>query len=106
MTVVEPTESSVLDGSGLLRLYIAGQSPKSIKALANLRRLREQHLGSRYTIEVVDLAEHPRRAAEDEILAIPTLVRRLPIPVRKIIGDLSDAKRVIAGLDLLPERSR
>lgn len=85
-----------------LRLYVAGQSPKSLKALANLRRLCEEHLDGRYEIEVVDLVEHPRLAAGDEIIAIPTLVRRLPEPMRKIIGDLSDSERVIVGLQLLP----
>ena len=86
-----------------LRLYVAGQSPKSLKALASLKRLCEERLESRYEIEVVDLVEHPRLAAGDEIIAIPTLVRRLPAPMRKIIGDLSDWERVIVGLQLLPE---
>jgi circadian clock protein KaiB len=84
-----------------LRLYVAGQSPKSLRALANLKRLCDQHLDSDYEIEVVDLLEHPRLAAGDEIVAIPTLVRRLPKPMRKIIGDLSDPERVIVGLQLL-----
>jgi circadian clock protein KaiB len=86
-----------------LRLYIAGQSPKSLKAMTNLKRLCEEHLQSRYEIEVVDLIEHPRLAAGDEIIAIPTLVRRLPEPMRKIIGDLSDSERVLVGLQLLPK---
>jgi circadian clock protein KaiB len=86
-----------------LRLYVAGQSPKSLKAHVNLKRLCEQHLHSRYEIEIVDLVEHPRLAAQDEIIAIPTLVRWSPRPVRKIIGDLSDSARVIAGLQLVPE---
>lgn len=84
-----------------LRLYVAGQSPKSLKALANLRRLCEENLPTRYEIEVIDLLEHPLLAAGDEIMAIPTLVRRLPEPMRKVIGDLSDAERVIVGLQLL-----
>ena len=84
-----------------LRLYVAGQSPKSLKAMANLRRLCKQHLDGRHEIEVVDLVEQPRLAAGDEIIAIPTLVRRLPEPMRKIIGDLSDSERVIVGLQLL-----
>lgn len=84
-----------------LRLYVAGQSPKSLKALANLKRLCEEHLDAHYEIEVVDLVEQPRLAAGDEIIAIPTLVRRLPEPMRKIIGDLSDSERVIVGLQLL-----
>ncbi len=84
-----------------LRLYVAGQSPKSLKALANLKRLCEDHLQLRYEIEVIDLADDPRLAMEDEIIAIPTLVRKLPEPTRKIIGDLSDSERVIVGLELL-----
>ncbi len=83
-----------------LRLYVAGQTPKSIKALANLRKLCEAHLAGRYEIEVIDLLENPRLAAGDQILAIPTLVRKLPTPVKKIIGDLSDEYRVLVGLDL------
>lgn len=85
-----------------LRLYVAGQSPKSLKAFANLVRLCEEHLESRYDIEIVDLIENPQLAAGDEIIAIPTLVRRLPAPMRKIIGDLSDVDRVLVGLQLLP----
>ena len=85
-----------------LRLYVAGQSPKSLKALANLKRLCEEHLHSRYKLEVVDLVEHPRLAAGDEIIAIPTLVRLLPVPMRKVIGDVSDPESVIVGLQLLP----
>ena len=84
-----------------LRLYVAGQSPKSLQALANLKRLCDTHLDSDYQIEVVDLVEHPRLAAGDEIVAIPTLVRRLPDGMRKIIGDLSDPERVIVGLQLM-----
>ncbi len=80
---------------------MAGQSPKSLTALANLKRLCEERLDSRYEIEVVDLVENPRLAAGDEILAIPTLVRRLPEPIRKVIGDLSDSERVLVGLQLL-----
>lgn len=83
-----------------LRLYVAGQSPKSLRALANLKQLCEVHLAGRYDIEIVDLVEHPRLARGDEILAIPTLVRRLPAPIRKIIGDLSDTERVLVGLQL------
>ena len=84
-----------------LRLYVAGQSPKSLRALSNLKRLCAEVLDSRYEIEVVDLVENPRLAAGDEIIAIPTLVRRLPEPMRKIIGDLSNSERVIVGLQLL-----
>lgn len=89
-----------------LRLYIAGQSPKSLRAVANLQRLCEEHLAGRYEIELVDLVEHPSMADDDDILAIPTLVRRLPEPLRKIIGDLSDVGRVLVGLRLRPDSSR
>jgi circadian clock protein KaiB len=88
-----------------LRLYVAGQSPKSIAAFANLKRLCEEHLAGRYTIEIVDLLEHPQLAAGDQILAIPTLVRKLPEPLRKIVGDLRNTERTLVGLDLKPERS-
>ena len=83
-----------------LRLYVAGTSPKSLEAFNNLRQLCETHLASRYEIEIVDLLEHPRLARGDEIIAIPTLVRKLPAPMRKIIGDLSDTERVLVGLQL------
>jgi circadian clock protein KaiB len=83
-----------------LRLYVAGQSPKSLKAFANLTRLCEEHLRDPYDIEIVDLVANPQLAAGDEIIAIPTLVRRQPSPMRKIIGDLSDVDRVLVGLQL------
>jgi circadian clock protein KaiB len=85
-----------------LRLYVAGQTAKSIAAFANLQRICEEHLAGRYRIEVIDLLERPQLAQGDQILAIPTLVRRLPTPIRKIIGDLSNTERVLIGLDLLP----
>lgn len=85
-----------------LRLYVAGQSPKSLRAFANLMRICDEHLDSRYNVEIVDLLENPTLAAGDEIVAIPTLVRRLPSPMRKIIGDLSDSDRVLVGLQLRP----
>lgn len=85
-----------------LRLYVAGQSPKSLTAFANLKRLCEEHLAGQYTIEVVDLLKHPQLAEGDQIIAIPTLVRKLPEPVRKIIGDLSSTDRVLVGLQLRP----
>jgi circadian clock protein KaiB len=83
-----------------LRLYVAGQTRKSTAAVANLRRLCEEHLPGQYQIEVIDLVEHPHLAEGDQILAIPTLVRKLPNPIRKIIGDLSNLDRVLVGLDL------
>jgi circadian clock protein KaiB len=85
-----------------LRLYIAGKTPKAILALENLERICEEHLAGRYEIEVIDLLEHPQLAAGDQILALPTLVRKLPPPIRKIIGDLSDTERVLVGLDIQP----
>lgn len=85
-----------------LRLYVAGQTPKSLAAFANLKSLCESHLKGRYRIEVIDLVEQPKLSKGDQILAIPTLVRKLPQPVRKIIGDLSDTDRVLIGLDLRP----
>jgi circadian clock protein KaiB len=85
-----------------LRLYVAGPTPKSIAALANLKRLCESHLAGRYRIEVVDLLSQPHLARRDDIVVVPTLVRMLPSPIRKIIGDLSNVERVLVGLDVLP----
>ena len=85
-----------------LRLYIAGQTPKSVTALKNLRRICEEHLAGKYRIEVIDLLKTPQLAAGDQILALPTLVRRLPEPIKKIIGDLSNEERVLVGLDVKP----
>jgi circadian clock protein KaiB len=83
-----------------LRLYVAGVTPRATAALANLKKLCEDHLAGRYQIEVVDILRNPRLAAGDQILAIPTLVRKLPPPMKKIIGDLSNEERVLVGLDL------
>jgi circadian clock protein KaiB len=83
-----------------LRLYVAGQTPRSIAAFANLKTICEEHLSGRYTIEVVDLIKHPQLAAGDQIVAIPTLVRKLPEPIRKIVGDLRDTERALVGLQL------
>ena len=83
-----------------LRLYVAGRTPKSVQAFANLKRICEEHLAGQYRIEVIDLLEHPQLAQGDQILAVPTLVRKLPEPVKKIIGDLSNTERVLVGLDL------
>ncbi len=87
-----------------LRLYVAGQTPSCVAALRNLERICKEHLGASYRLEVVDLLVHPRLAAGDQILAIPTLVRRLPEPVRTIIGDLSNEERVLVGVDLRPRK--
>jgi circadian clock protein KaiB len=89
-----------------LRLYVAGQAPKSLRAFANLKMLCEEHLPGRYEIEVIDLVDDPALARSDDIVAIPTLVRRLPLPLRKIIGDLSNTERVLVGLRLYPESAR
>jgi circadian clock protein KaiB len=88
------------DDKWVLRLYIAGQSPKALTALANLKKICEEQLEGKYDIEVIDLLINPQLGNEDQILALPTLVRKLPVPVRKIIGDLSDTERVLVGLDL------
>ena len=85
-----------------LRLYVAGQTPKSIAAFDNLKRLCEEHLAGRYEIEVIDLLVNPTLAAGDQILAVPTLVRKFPEPIRKIIGDLSNEGKVLVGLDVQP----
>ena len=85
-----------------LRLYVAGQTPRSVAALANLKKLCETHMAGHYEIEVIDLLKNPKLAAGDQILAIPTLVRRLPTPIKKIIGDLSNEARVLVGLDVRP----
>ena len=87
-----------------LRLYTAGQSPKSLAALSNLKRICDEHLAGRYSIEVIDLMKNPRLAKDDEIVAIPTLVRKLPAPLRKIIGDLSNTERALVGLQLRPHK--
>lgn len=93
-------ESGALVESYNFRLYVAGQTPKSIAAVANLKRLCDEHLQGRYNIEVVDLVQNPRLAQTDQIVAIPTLVRHLPEPIKRIIGDLSNADRVLTGMGL------
>lgn len=90
-------------GSWLLRLYIAGQTPKSLAAISNLHRICDEHLANLYQIEVIDLLEKPQLAEGDKIIAIPTLVRKLPEPMRKIIGDLSDTEKTLVGLQLKPK---
>lgn len=109
MTTDDPlgTEAATSEGrlqeTVVLRLYVAGQSPKSVLAIENLRRVCAEYLPGRYTIELVDLMEQPKLAKGDEIIAVPTLVRRLPEPIKKIIGDLSDTEKVLVGLQLRPE---
>ena len=92
----EPSGGEVMD----LRLYVAGQTPKSLAAVSNLKRICSEYLNKRYRIEVIDLTKNPALARDHQILAIPTLVRSLPVPIRKIIGDLSDTEQVIVGLDI------
>lgn len=89
----------------ILRLYVAGRSARAIAALRNLEAICEEHLAGRYRIEVIDLLEQPQLARGDQIVAVPTLVRHLPPPMKKIIGDLSNEERVLVGLDLRPRRS-
>lgn len=89
-----------------LRLYVAGQTARSLTALANLRKICREHLEGRYRIKVIDLLDHPQLARGDQILALPTLVRRLPEPIRKLVGDLSDIERALVGLDLRPRSAK
>lgn len=100
---VEYGDTLMPDGFWTLKLYVTGQSPRSLAAFANLKRICAEHLAGRYSIEVIDLLEHPQLAAGDQIIAIPTLIRKLPTPMRKIIGDLSNTDRVLVGLDLRTE---
>ncbi|MCV2485224.1 circadian clock KaiB family protein [Flavobacterium sp. SH_e] len=88
-----------------LLLYIAGQTPKSIKALENIKKYAEEHLKGKYSIEIIDLLKNPQLAEGDQILAVPTLVRKFPEPIRKIIGDLSNEERVLVGLNIKPIKS-
>ena len=99
-TVQDGKESEQCKEVYILRLYVAGQTRKSLAAFANLKKICEEHLEGRYKIEVIDLLENPQLAKGDQILAIPTLVRQLPPPLKKIIGDLSDTEKVLVGLDL------
>ena len=98
---VEPTD--IQSETYLLRLYVAGKTPKCMAAFVNLKKICEEHLAGKYRLEVIDLLENPTLASGDQILAIPTLVRRLPEPIRKIIGDLSNTERVLIGLDILQQ---
>lgn len=97
-----PDDSNPDTDTWELRLYVAGRTPKSIQAFDNLKRICEEHLPGRYKIEVIDLLENPRLAKEDQIVAIPTLVRKLPDPIRRVIGDLSNIEKTLVGLQLRP----
>ena len=98
-----PSESAAETESWNMRLYVAGQTPKSLHALVNLKKICDEHLAGKYHIEIIDLLENPQLASSDQILAIPTLIRKLPQPLRKIIGDLSNVERVLVGLDIRPQ---
>lgn len=102
-----PPQTVEADGDDYydLRLYVAGQTPKSLAAFTNLKQLCERYLAGKYRVEVIDLMKKPQRAKDDQIIAIPTLVRRLPAPIRKIIGDLGDRERTLIGLELWERRS-
>ena len=99
--IIKGKTVSAVNDKWVLRLYVAGQSPKALTAFANLQKICEEQLERKYSIEVIDLLLNPQLGNEDQILALPTLVRKLPVPVRKIIGDLSDTERVLVGLNLL-----
>ena len=99
MTYFDDSDQTMV-GQWRLRLYVAGQTPKSVTAFANLKKLCEEYLQGQYQIEIIDLLQHPELAKQDRILAIPTLVRRLPPPMRQIIGDLSNQEKVLLGLDI------
>jgi circadian clock protein KaiB len=99
---VEENMETIEKDKWVLRLYVAGKTPKALTAFTNLKKICEEKLKGKYSIEVIDLLINPQLSAEYQILALPTLVRKLPVPVRKIIGDLSDTERVLVGLDLLP----
>ena len=104
-TTIEALERLAADSRDqkyVLRLYVAGQTPKSITAFANLKKLCDEHLSGRYEIEVIDLLQNPQLAKGDQIVALPTLVRKLPQPLKKVIGDLSDSQKFLVGLDLQP----
>ncbi|HKI74509.1 MAG TPA: circadian clock protein KaiB [Pseudomonadales bacterium] len=100
----QPTEKQAPDIAAsehyILKLYVAGQSPKSVHAIANLKKICEENLHGRYELEVIDLYQQPQLAQGDQIIAVPTLIKRLPPPLRRIIGDLSDTERVLVGLDV------
>ncbi len=95
-----PSRKKPVSDTFRLKLYVAGQTPRSLAAVANLQKLCEEHLAGKYSIELVDLSQNPQLARGDQIVAIPTLVRRLPPPIKKIIGDLSNTERVLVGLQL------
>lgn len=100
--ITRKRSEKMTDDKWILRLYVAGQTPKALTAFTNLKKICEDQLSGKYSIEIIDLLINPHLGSEYQILALPTLVRKLPVPVRKIIGDLSDTERVLVGLDLFP----
>lgn len=102
----KPTKRRAADNVIELRLYVAGQTPKSLAAISNLKRICDEYSPAQYRLEVIDLAKNPALARDHQILAIPTLVRSLPVPIRKIIGDLSDTERVVVGLDIAGSKEK
>lgn len=100
----EPKNPGIEKERWILRLYVAGQTPKSITSFSNLQKICKEYLAEKYELHVIDLLENPQLAAGDQILALPTLVRQLPSPMRKIIGDLSNTERVLIGLDIIPKK--
>lgn len=102
----DPPEAADAAGSWILRLYVAGQSPRSLRAVANLQRICAEDLDARYRLEVIDLYQQPELAQCEQVVALPTLIKRLPEPQRSIVGDMSNTERVLVGLDLLPRSPR
>ncbi len=90
----------------VLRLYVTGMTPKSIKAIENIRKICEENLQGRYELEVIDIYQQPEFAKKEEIIAAPTLIKKLPLPLRKFIGDMSDKERILVGLDLIPKKKK
>ena len=105
MNTSNPDPDALPEERWELRLYVAGQTPKSLAAFNNLKKICETHMAGRYSIELIDLVQNPQMARRDQILAIPTLIRKLPEPIRKIIGDLSNTEKVLVGLELIPRQS-
>jgi circadian clock protein KaiB len=101
-TGLEPASQDAESGVYVLRLFVAGSTPRSLRAIANIRIICEQYLQGRYELEVIDIYQRPDLAESDQIVAAPTLIKKLPLPLRQLIGDLNDIERVLAGLDLLP----
>jgi circadian clock protein KaiB len=99
----EKASEEAHNGKYVLRLYVAGMSPRSVRAIENIRKMSEQYLKGRYELEVIDIYQQPQYAKKDQLLAAPTLIKKLPLPLRRLIGDMSDKDRILVGLDLVPE---